>query len=370
MILDARRCRTLMEQRRLDGVVATSRNNVYYCSDSDIGAPLRLAPVFLFRDGDPVFAVHANAEVKARRTTWIDDVRVYQGGEWVPLAIWDFIADVLTERGLEAARVGLELLDVPGLALDHVRSRLPRAEFVDCGNLFSTLRAIKSDDELRWLSRVNLLTAKAITVAFEMTRPGDTERNVAHIMRSLLLEYGADRITFLNLGAGVNTLEHQHVPTKYRLQKGDMVHVDFGGCWNGYMSDISRMAVVGEPTSQQRQAHRVVVRAMWDTVEALRSGSTVLDVHHAAKASYASQGFRYPRLFIGHSLGIGLHETPMLGEAHGAWRLQPGMFFQVEPDLAEWGFRVHTEDSFIVRADAPAQIVSEYKTITDPQIIT
>jgi hypothetical protein len=77
MILDARRCRSLMEQRCLDGVVATSRNNVFYCSDSDIGAPLRLAPVFLFRDGDPVFAVHANAEVKARRTTWIDDVRVY-----------------------------------------------------------------------------------------------------------------------------------------------------------------------------------------------------------------------------------------------------------------------------------------------------
>lgn len=369
MILDAGRCRTLMEQRNLDCMVATSRDNVYYCSDSDIGVPLRLAPVFLFRDGDPVFGVHANAEVKARRTTWINDIRIYQGGEWIPLAVWDFIAAVLTEKGLETARIGLELLDVPGLAYDHIRTRLPRAEFVDCDTLFSVLRSVKSEDELQWLSKVNLLTAKAITIAFEMARPGDTEQKIARTMRCLLLEYGADRIAFLNLGAGVNTLEHHHVPAAYKLQKGDMVHVDFGGCWNGYMSDISRMAVVGEPTRKQLKAHRIIVNAMEDTVEALRSGLTVLDVHNAAKASYEKQGFRYPRVFIGHSLGIGAHETPLLGEAHGEWRVKPGMFFQVEPDFKEWGFRVHTEDSFIVRTQTPAEVVSEYKTVKNPQII-
>jgi Xaa-Pro aminopeptidase len=360
-----------MREVELDYIVATSHDNVYYSSGADImtiNMLKRLAAVFIPLDGEPVFGVHANEEVTARESTWIGDVRVYEGGEWEPLNPISFVADVLKEKGVSDSRVGLELLDIPGLCLDYLRGLLPSAEFVDCQPIFDKMRSVKSPEELKLLSDANMATAKAITVAFEMARPGDTERNVARNMINLTYEYGADQVVFMTLGAGENIFETHHVPTDYRIRKGDMLHVDFGCYFNGYMSDISRMAVVGEPNETQMKAYDVAVRAERATAKAMRGGAKVMEVHDAVKQFYESERFSYTRAFIGHSLGIGCHELPFLGPSHGDWILEPSMFFQVEPSLTIGHARVHTEDSFIV-TDSGAKNVSEYRDITEFQVI-
>lgn len=362
---DLARARGLMEEMGVDCVVATSHDNVYYSSGADIMTITmlkRLAAVFLPLDGKPVFGVHANEEVTAREFTWIKDLRVYEGGEWEPLKPIRFVAEVLEEKGLGGARIGIELLDLPGLCVDYLRELLPSAEFVDCRPLFDRMRAVKSPEELRLLSGANMATAKAITVAFEMARPGDTEREIARNMISLTLEYGADQVAFMTLGAGENIFEVHHVPTDYRIREGDMLHVDFGCYFKGYMSDISRMAVVSEPDEAQLRAYEVAVRAERAAAEAMREGATVIEVHNAVKSFYESEGFRYSRAFIGHGLGIGCHEAPFLGPSHGDWVLERGMFFQVEPSVTIGRARVHTEDSFIVSREG-AENVSEYREL-------
>ena len=371
MGFDLAMARGLMDEGGIDCVVATSHDNVYYSSGSDIETITdlkRLAAVFLPLDGDPLFGVHANEEVTARKTTWVKDVMVYQGGEWEPLKPIKFVADILKEKGLARAKIGLELLDVPGICFDYLRELLPTAEFVDCQPIFDKMRSVKSPEELKLLSDANMATAKAITVAFEMARPGDTERSIARNMMDLTIEYGADKIAFINLGAGENIFETHHIAVDYGIKEGDLLHVDFGGFFKGYMSDISRMAVVGEPDETQLKAYDVAVRAEWATAEAMRAGATVLEVHNAVKEFYESNGYQYNRAFIGHGIGIGCHELPFLGPSHGDWVLEPGMFFQVEPSLTIGHARVHTEDSFVVGKGA-AKNVSEYRDISELQII-
>ncbi len=368
---DLERARGLMDDRGLGCVVATSHDNVYYATGSDIMTITmlkRLAAAFIPLEGEPTFGVHANEEVTARESTWIGDVRVYEGGEWEPLKPIGFLAGVLSEKGLGESRIGLELLDLPGLCLDHLRRLLPSAEFVDCQPVFDKLRAVKSEEELRLLSEANMATAKAITVAFEMARPGDTEREVARDIMDLTVEYGADQVAFMTLGAGRNVFETHHVPGEYRMREGDLVHVDFGAYFDGYMSDISRTAVVGEPDEDQLRAYEVSVGAEWAAAEAMRPGATVMDVHEAVKGFYGSEGYEYRRAFIGHGLGIGCHEYPFLGPSHGEWVLEPGMFFQVEPGLTLGRARVHTEDSFVV-TDGGAMNVSEYRDVSEIQRI-
>ncbi len=360
-----------MEERGLDCVVATSHDNVYYCSGADImtiAMLKRMAAIFIPMDGEPVFGVHANEEVTARDSTWIKDLRVYEGGEWEPLKPIGFLASIIEELGLEKAKIGIETLDIPGACFDHLRHLLPEATFVDCQPVFDRMRAVKSPDELRLLSEANMATAKAITVAFEMARPGDTERDVALNMIGLTLEYGADTVAFMTLGAGENIWETHHVPVDYRIRQGDMLHVDFGCYFKGYMSDISRMAVVGEPDDAQLRAYDFAVRAERVTGEALRPGVTVMDIHNAVKEFYESEDYPYNRAFIGHGLGIGCHEYPFLGPSHGGWVLEPGMFFQVEPSLALGHARVHIEDSFVVTVDG-GENVSEYRDVSELQVI-
>ena len=360
-----------MEEAGFDCIIATSHDNVYYSSGSDIVTITmlkRLAAIFLPLDGKPVFGVHANEEVTARESTWIKDVRVYEGGEWEPLKPIKFVADVLKEKGLKDAKIGIELFDMPGLCVDHLRELMPSAEFADCQPLFDKMRSVKSPEELKLLSEANMATAKAITVAFEIARPGDTERQIARNMVNLTLEYGADSIAFITLGAGENIFETHHVPTDYRIKKGDMLHVDFGGFFKGYMSDISRMAVVGAPDEIQLKAYDVAVQAEWVCAEAMQEGATVMDVHNAVKDFYESKGYEYHRAFIGHSIGIGVHEIPFLGPSHGDWTLERGMFFEVEPSHTIGHARVHTEDAFVLTKDG-AKNVSEYRDISELQVI-
>ena len=368
---DLARARGLMEDGKVDCVVATSHDNVYYSSGADIMTITmlkRLAAVFIPLDGEPVFGIHANEEVTARESTWIRDLRVYEGGEWEPLKPIGFVADVLKEKGLGDSKIGVEMLDVSGLCFDHLRGLLPSAKFLDCQPIFDGMRSVKSPGELQLLSEANMATAKAITVAFEMARPGDTEKEIAMNMINLTLDYGADQVAFMVLGAGENIFETHHVPSDYGIRRGDMLHVDFGCFFKGYMSDISRMAVVGEPDETQLRAYDVAVRAENAAAEAMMPGAKVMDVHNAVKGFYESEGFKYGRAFIGHGLGIGCHESPFLGPSHGDWVLEPGMFFQVEPSATMGYARVHTEDSFVVGEDG-AKNVSEYRDITDLQVI-
>jgi Xaa-Pro aminopeptidase len=185
---------------------------------------------------------------------------------------------------------------------------------------------------------------------------------------NLAVEYGADGIAFITVAAGPSIFETHHVATDYEIKEGDLVHVDFGAFFKGYMSDISRTAAVGRPDQTQLKAYDIAVRAEWVAAEAMREGVRVMDVHNAAKAFYESMGHPYKRVFIGHSIGIGCHEPPFLGPSHGDWILEAGMFFEVEPSIVIGHARVHTEDSFVV-GKGPARNVSEYRDISQIQLI-
>ena len=365
------KAREHMETHNLDCIIATSHDNVYYSSHSEIMTITtlkRLAAVFIPLDGDPVFGVHANERVTAEKTTWIKDLRVYEGGEWEPLKPIDFVADTIKELGCAGARIGVETLDIPGLCYDYMRKLLPEAKFTDCQPIFDKMRAIKSPEEIQHLSNINMATAKAITVAFEMAKPGDTEKEIAKNMIQLTLGYGADTVAFMTMGAGPNIWEVHHIPGEYKLQEGDLIHVDFGCVFDGYLSDISRMAVVKHADDTQLEAYRIAVEAEEATRKALNPGTKVIDVHNAVKEYYESQGHSYNRAFIGHGLGIGCHEYPFLGPSHGDWVLEEGMFFQVEPSLALDHVRVHTEDSFVVTRGG-GKNVSLYRDISELQVI-
>jgi len=218
--------RRLMEEQGLDLVVATSHDNVYYSSYSEIMTIMmlkRLAAVFIPLDGAPIFGVHANEQVTARESTWIKDLRVYEGGEWEPLKPIDFVADTIREMGYGDARVGVETLDVPGVCYDYLRELLPGARFSDCQHVFDVIRAVKSPEELAHMSRINMATAKAITVAFEMAKPGDTEKEIARNMIGLTLGYGADTVAFgrlhpCGLWVLLRRLLQRHKPHRRRGQ--------------------------------------------------------------------------------------------------------------------------------------------------------
>ena len=360
-----------MNKHDVDVLVATSHDNVYYTSHSDIITITmlkRLAATIIPQDAEPTFLVHPNEHVTAQQTTWIRDLRTYQGGEWEPLKPIEQLAATLRDQGYSKHVIAVETHDIPGALLDHLRALLPEASFKDCQPLLDRLRSIKSPGEIEHLCKINFSTSKAITAAFEMARPGDTEKKIARDMITLALEYGADTVAFMTMGAGPNIHETHHIPGNYKLRPGDLIHVDYGCLFDGYLSDISRTAAVVQPSKTQQEAYKFTVSAQRATEEALQPGVKVSEVHQAVKGFYESHGHPYNRSFVGHAIGIGCHEPPFLGPSHGEWIIQPSMFLQVEPSHVADGTRIHTEDSIRITRNGPRN-VSEYRPIEELQII-
>ncbi len=372
MPFDKEKTRKLMSENGLDALVATSPENVYYSTDSNIITMtlIRRLAFFVFPiDGDPVFGVNRIEESKARNTSWIKDIKAYEGGEWEPRKPIEFLNSLIKEKGLDKAKIGLDTQYLPAEYFNDLQAKLPKVEFIDNQHIFDKLRVIKTADEIKRLSDAAMATARAITVAFEMAKPGDTERELAQNMGRLVVESGANNVAFCVLGSGETNFEAHHLPSDKKIRKGEFVHTDFGGNFDGYFSDISRTAIVGkEPSKTQKEAYDLAIKTERNVVDALRPGRTVMDIHNVAKKTQEDAGLEYRRAFVGHSIGVGIHEIPFVGPAFGDWELEPNMIFEIEPSAMIGDARVHTEDTILI-TNGKAKNLSQYIDTSEIQII-
>jgi Xaa-Pro aminopeptidase len=135
------------------------------------------------------------------------------------------------------------------------------------------------------------------------------------------------------------------------LKAGDLVLLDFGAAFEGYLADTTRMAVVGDPTPRQIEIHGLVLEAHDAAIKAVRAGVTTGDVDSAAREVIAAAGFgEYFFHRIGHGLGREAHEDPSL-DPGSATVLEPGMVFTIEPGIYIHGWGgVRIEDDVVVEA--------------------
>lgn len=335
----------LVQESGYDAVVATSLANVYYTSGSLImtqaSIPDRLAAVVWPPRRDPVFVVCSIEASLAKRDSWIGDIRTYEEFATSPVAL---IAQALTETAQPCRKVGVEMRHLTAHYIDELRGTLPSVNFVACESLFDRARAVKEPSEISRLASAAHATDKAIWEAFATATPGRSEQAVAADFQRRLLDNGSDTIAFCVLGSGENAAMAHPFASERVLKDGDLLRVDVGGSFHGYYSDLARTMVVGRASEHQRD----VYRRLWDVHEtvigAVRPGVRASELYRLCAATFERLGLSFKMSHIGHSLGIGLHESPML-KPQDDTELAPGMVLAVEPMHFEpTGERYHVED--------------------------
>src|SRR6202000_1129804 len=150
------------------------------------------------------------------------------------------------------------------------------------------------------------------------------------------------------------------VPGDYQLKPGDPGARDMVGAFRGYYSDYARMAVVGPPSDGQRRAWRNVVGIQTRLLDDVVAGAVAQDVYERAVAYGQESGTPLGTNLVGHSLGIGLHEHPVLAPGCDEV-LRAGVTAWVEILVVddEYG-RFHVEDLVEVRDDGPARRLTTY----------
>lgn len=220
------------------------------------------------------------------------------------------------------------------------------------------LRARKGADEYALLKASALLNDRACKAAIAALRPGVTEREIADVVKQTYAAAGATpEFTLICFGAN-GAFPHHHTGDSV-LGLNDPVLIDIGGRLNGYPSDMTRVAHMGEPSAEFRKIHAVLERAVQAAVAAAKPGVAAKMVDHAARSVIADAG--YGDYFLhrtGHGLGLDVHEPPFI-TGNNEQILAECNVFSIEPGIYLAGkFGIRLEEVVIIRNDR-AEILSE-----------
>jgi Xaa-Pro aminopeptidase len=252
-------------------------------------------------------------------------------------------------------RLGFEshVVTVDGFdALAKEVEQVGTTELVRASQTVEALREVKDAGELALLRLACEAADAALTdlVARGGLRPGRTEREVCRELEALMLDHGADGVSFETIVAtGANSAIPHHRPTDAVLAGGDFVKIDFGALVGGYHSDMTRTFVLGTAADWQREIYELVSVAQQAGRDALRAGACLADVDGAARAVIIDAGHgEHFGHGLGHGVGLQIHEAPGINAA-AAGTLLAGSVVTVEPGvyLPDRG-GVRIEDTLVV----------------------
>ena len=234
---------------------------------------------------------------------------------------------------------------------------LPSTAFSHAAEVTGPLRMVKDAAEIAALEAA---AAAVDAIAGELrTRPfaGRREIDVHRELVDRMLAAGHERANFAIVAAGENAASAHHDPGERVIGPGDVVLCDFGGTMAGYCSDITRMFVVGEPTTEMRDVYDVLVAAQEAGVRAGVVGAPCEAVDAAARGVIAEAGFgdRFVHR-TGHGIGTEAHEDPYM-VAGNTLPIAAGHAYSVEPGIylpGRFGFRL--EDIVVATVDGPRRL--------------
>jgi Xaa-Pro aminopeptidase len=348
------RVRASLQDHGLDALVVTHAPNILYLSNHSGSAGVLVLThdaVYLLADFRYAEAVaRLQASPHACPGLVVRDVPASYDE-----AVLTLLADIgLTRPGIEAAHLSVARFEWLRRTIEH-RSLTVSLEHTE--RIVERARIVKDDWELRALRAAASRLDTVADAAFRAVRPGVAEREVAAAIERALRLAGFDRMAFDTIVAsGPNAALPHHRASDRRLQRGDLVVLDFGGFLDGYCSDLTRTVVVGPPGPDTTRVYEAVRDAQTAAIGAVRPGISASDVDGAARSVLEHRGLG--QAFghgTGHGLGLDVHEEPRVGRARPdapATVLEPGMVFTIEPGayLPGWG-GVRIEDDVMVTKD-------------------
>lgn len=228
------------------------------------------------------------------------------------------------------------------------------------------VRLVKNEYEIECLKKAQSIADAAFSELLTVIREGMTEKEVANELDHLLRKHGADENSFDTIvGSGPNGALCHATPGPRKLQKGDLVVIDFGCKHMGYCSDMTRTVAIGEPCDELKKIYGIVLEAQLAALDALKPNMSAKELDGVARGVISKAGFG--ECFghsLGHGFGLDIHEAPY-ASTRSADTLLPGCTITVEPGIYVEGLGgvrieddcVLTEDGFINLAHTTKEMI-------------
>ena len=209
---------------------------------------------------------------------------------------------------------------------------------------------LKNSAQIAAMKDAGRITGEALLVARDMIRPGISTYEIDQAIRQYIEKCGA-KPAFLGYHGfpasaciSINDEVIHGIPSKNRiLMEGDIVKIDTGATYRGYVGDSARTIPVGTVSETAQKLIRATRDSFWAGIEALQIGNRLGDVGFAIDSLVREQGFSTVRRYVGHGIGENMHESPDVpnyGTPGRGTRLCAGMTLAIEPMVNVGTFEV------------------------------
>jgi Xaa-Pro aminopeptidase len=276
--------------------------------------------------------------------------------------------EIVQEAAAGLARLGLE-----AAAVTWAQQRkfdgdwFPDAELVATEGLVEELRKVKDTGEVERMAAAAAIADEALARVRHRLAEGPTEQEFALELDFEMRRGGASGPSFETIVAsGPNGAKPHHRPSNRRIERGELVVLDFGAIVDGYCSDMTRTLCVGQPSSvTATRMVEVVAESQRAGVEAVRAGAEGKAVDEACRSVIADAGWADAFLHsTGHGVGLEIHEDPRVASTSED-TLAAGHVVTVEPGVylpEHGGVRIEdtvvvTEEGCTVLTNAPKELL-------------
>jgi methionyl aminopeptidase len=199
---------------------------------------------------------------------------------------------------------------------------------------------LKNERDIEAMRVSGALAAEVLNLVANWIQPGVTTREIDNYAAGLIKERGA-KSAFLgyrkypgHLCISVNEQVVHGLPSDRRIQLGDIISLDVGVVYHGYIGDTAKTVAVGGCGVQSQKLMDVTERALYEGIAQAIAGNRVVDISRAVQKCVESNGFSVVREFVGHGVGRSMHEEPQVPnfvDGKSSPKLRPGMTIAIEP---------------------------------------
>jgi Xaa-Pro aminopeptidase len=315
---DANRLDELMEQAGIDILLASSKHNIQYLLGGyrffffdlmDAIGISRYLPILVYERGRPDRAAYiANPMEGYERDLgkfWVPNLK---NAAWTTRQSIELALDHIRSLGRPVNRIAAEVSFLPGDAMLLLQSGLPGVEITDALFPLERLRARKTPEELDLLRTASERVIDAMLTVFKSHGPGTTKLELANAMRR---EEAARDLTFeyclITTGQS-----HNRAPSEERWEQGEILSLDSGGNYRGYIGDLCRMGIFGEPDSELVDILGEIEEIQQTARRPIRAGALGREIYEAAQPLVSRSAHRGYMSFVAHGMGLITHEAPRL----------------------------------------------------------
>jgi Xaa-Pro dipeptidase len=237
--------------------------------------------------------------------------------------------------GVDGKRIGVEPRQLRLHEFNYAKSAAPESEFPDASQVLSCLRLKKDKAEVDAMRRAVKIAQDALEAVIPLIKIGMTERELAGELMIQLFKHGSDaELPFSPIVSGGPNAANPHAsPSERKLQVGDLLVVDWGAAYGGYISDLTRTFAVGEVDAECQKIHKIVQEANAAGRAAGKPGIPCAAVDIAARTVIEKSGYgKYFNHRTGHGIGMEAHEDPYM-RGDNLQLLEVGMAYTVEPGI-------------------------------------